>query len=57
MIQWVPLAGDRKLETAWDRLNVNVMFLDTGFLDLADGTFDERINDGFVPSRMDDCNP
>ena len=53
----VPLAGRGELETAWDRLDINVMILDTRFLDLADGACDKRINDGFVPSCMHNCNP
>lgn len=54
----VPLAGQGKLEAAWDRLDDNVFPLDfIVFGDLVDGAFDERIDDGFVPPRVHDCDP
>jgi hypothetical protein len=54
----VPLAGQGKLEAAWDRLDDNVFPLDfIVFRDLVDGAFDERIDDGFVPPRVHDCDP
>ena len=45
----VPLAGQGELETAWDRLDDDVILLDFIFREFADGSRDEGIDDGFVP--------
>jgi len=54
---YAPLAGQGKLETSWNGLNDDVMFQDTGFLELGNSPLDECLDDGFVPSCMYDRDP
>lgn len=52
-----PLAGQGKLVASWHGLNDDVMVLDASILDLAKGSLNERVYDGFVPSCVNDCDP
>ena len=51
------MACEGQLEAAWDGLDDDVIVFDAVRFQLLDGARDQRVYDGFVPSRVDDGDP